>query len=160
MVPSKTRKEIAMTEYVYNDGGRAAAGRKGDAGDCVCRAIAITTGLPYMDVYNRLAEGCANEMHTKHSKRGKGVRTASNGVFTHRKWFKDYMEELGFVWTPTMSIGSGCQVHLRGDELPSGRIIVSVTKHVAAVIDGVLNDTFDCSREGTRCVYGYWKLPA
>jgi len=24
------------------------------------------------------------------------------------------------------------------------------------VIDGVLHDTHDCSRDGTRCVYGYW----
>jgi hypothetical protein len=24
------------------------------------------------------------------------------------------------------------------------------------VIDGVIHDTFDPSRGGTRCVYGYW----
>jgi hypothetical protein len=24
------------------------------------------------------------------------------------------------------------------------------------VIDGVLHDTHDCTRGGTRCVYGYW----
>jgi len=29
-----------------------------------------------------------------------------------------------------------------------------------AVIDGVINDTYDCSREGTRCVYGYWEKVA
>jgi len=29
---------------------------------------------------------------------------------------------------------------------------------MAAVIDGVLHDAYDCSREGTRCVYGYYKL--
>lgn len=56
-----------------------------------------------------------------------------------------------------MGIGTGCRVHLRADELPVGRIIVAVSKHYAAVVDGVLRDTFDCSREGTRCVYGYWK---
>lgn len=27
---------------------------------------------------------------------------------------------------------------------------------IAAVVDGVLHDTFDCSRGGTRCVYGYY----
>ena len=57
-----------------------------------------------------------------------------------------------------MSIGSGCKVHLRADELPSGRLIVSLANHVVAVIDGVLHDTHDSSRDGTRCVYGYWKL--
>ncbi len=29
-------------------------------------------------------------------------------------------------------------------------------RHYTAVIDGVINDTHDPSREGTRCVYGYW----
>ena len=56
-----------------------------------------------------------------------------------------------------MRIGTGCKVHLKSDELPIGRIIVRLSKHVCAVIDGVINDTYDCSREGTRCVYGYYK---
>ena len=68
------------------------------------------------------------------------------------------MTSLGFIWHPTMQIGSGCKVHLRADELPPGRLVVMVSKHSAAVIDGVLHDTHDCSRNGTRCVYGYWKL--
>jgi hypothetical protein len=55
-----------------------------------------------------------------------------------------------------MAVGSGCKVHLRADELPSGRLIVRVSHHFAAVIDGVIHDTHDCSRGGTRCVYGYW----
>jgi hypothetical protein len=66
---------------------------------------------------------------------------------------------LGWVWTPTMQIGSGCTVHLRADELPPGRLVVSVSKHLTAVIDGVIHDTHDCSRRGTRCVYGYWQPP-
>jgi hypothetical protein len=55
-----------------------------------------------------------------------------------------------------MQIGSGCKVHLRSDELPIGRLVVGLSRHSAAVIDGVLHDTYDCSRRGTRCVYGYW----
>jgi hypothetical protein len=68
------------------------------------------------------------------------------------------MERLGFVWTPTMTIGSGCRVHLRDGELPMGRLVVSVSKHATAVIDGVIHDTHDPARGGTRCVYGFWKL--
>lgn len=30
----------------------------------------------------------------------------------------------------------------------------------AAVVDGVVRDTHDPSRDGTRCVYGYWREPA
>ena len=142
--------------FVYNDGGREAAGYKGSAGDCVCRAVAIAAQLPYQEVYNRLAEGNASQRKSKRT--GKQPRAARNGIYTTRKWFKDYMRELGFVWTPTMQIGSGCKVHLKADELPLGRLVCNVSRHSVAVIDGVINDTYDCSREGTRCVYGYWRM--
>ncbi len=59
--------------------------------------------------------------------------------------------------TPTMAIGSGCKVHLRDGELPRGRLIVNASKYTVAVIDGVIHDTHDCSRDGTRCVYGCWR---
>jgi hypothetical protein len=42
--------------YRYNDGGRSAAGRAGLTNDCVTRAIAIVTSLPYLQVYDALAE--------------------------------------------------------------------------------------------------------
>jgi len=145
---------MSNTTFTFNDGGREAAGYKGKAGDCVCRAVAIAAELPYQEVYDRLAEGSATQRKSKRI--GKRSRSARNGINTTRKWFKDHMLELGFVWTPTMQIGSGCKVHLKADELPGGRLICSVSQHYVAVIDGVINDTFDCSREGKRCVYGYW----
>jgi hypothetical protein len=67
------------------------------------------------------------------------------------------LEGLGWVSTPTMAIGSDCTVHLRDGELPGGRLIVSVSKHMVAVVDGVIHDASDPSRDGTRCVYGCWK---
>jgi hypothetical protein len=70
-----------------------------------------------------------------------------------------YLVDHGWTWTPTMKIGQGCTVHLRAEELPSGRLIVRVSRHMCAVIDGVIHDTHDPSREGTRCVYGYWSHP-
>lgn len=144
--------------YRYNDGGRSAAGRAGLTNDCVTRAIAIVTGLPYLQVYDALAEGCARERKTSRSYGISGHRSASNGINTSRKWFKDYMLSLGFTWTPTMLVGQGCKVHLRAGELPSGRIIVSLSRHYAAVIDGVVYDITDPRRDGLRCVYGYWSL--
>lgn len=143
-------------KFVFDDGGRAASGRKGAADDCVARAIAIVSGRPYDEVYNALAEGNHQQRASKTT--GKRSRSARNGIFTKRKWFKDYMQSLGFTWTPTMKVGKGCQVHLRADELPSGRLVVAVSKHYTAVIDGVVHDTFDPSRDGNRCVYGYWAL--
>ena len=48
---------------------------------------------------------------------------------------------------------------MREDELPSGELIVALSKHLTCVKDGVLYDTYDCSRGGDRCVYGYWRKP-
>lgn len=142
--------------HVKNDGGRSAAGFRGSAGDCVTRAICVATGKPYDEVYKRLADGMASQRVSKRTK--KQARSARNGVYVRRQWFKDYMVSLGFEWHATMQIGKGCTVHLRPDELPAGRLVVQVSKHLVAVIDGVIHDTYDPSRDGTRCVYGYWKL--
>lgn len=141
--------------WVYDDGGRAAAGFSGDTGDCVCRAIAIVAQRPYREVYDRLNELAQGERPGARRGRARGRRSnARTGVY--KSTWRRLMAELGFTWHPTMSIGQGCTVHLRADELPAGRLVVSVSKHAVAVIDGVIHDTHDPSREGTRCVYGYW----
>jgi hypothetical protein len=140
---------LTAPAFVYDDGGREAAGFRGDAGDCATRAIAIATGAPYREVYDALAE--------RQAAKGK-PRSARNGVA--RDVWKTYLLEHGWVWTPTMRIGSGCTVHLRADELPGGVLIVQVTRHIVAVVDGVIHDTYDPSRDGTRCVYGYFARAA
>lgn len=145
-----------MVTFTFNDGGRAAAGYKGTTGDCVCRSIAIVTGKPYQEVYDRLAQETGAQRATSRTK--KRAASAANGINVGRKWFKDFMAELGLEWVSTMGIGTGCKVHLKADELPAGRLIVSVSKHYTSLIDGVINDTHNPSRDGTRCVYGYWRL--
>ena len=137
--------------YEYNDGGRAEAGYKGTTGDCVCRAIAIAVERPYQEVYDLINEFAKNE---RTGKRKTGKSSARNGVY--KGTIHKIMEHYGWKWTPTMLVGQGCKVHLKSDELPAGRLVVSVSKHCTAVIDGVINDTYDCSRGETRCVYGYW----
>jgi len=143
-------------EFNFNDGGRAKAGYKGRTGDCVTRAVAIAAELPYKQVYDRLAEGNATQRITKRSAKSDGKKTARRGISTTRKWFKDYMKSLGFKWVSTMGIGTGCKVHLKSDELPKGRIICNLSRHYCAVVDGVINDTYNPSRDETRCVYSYW----
>lgn len=118
-------------KFVYDDGGRSAAGYRGDADDCVVRSSA--RGGVYKVTCRKLLEG------------------------------------LGWIWTPTMGIGTGCRVHLADGELPDGRLLVSVSKHLTCVVDGVIYDTHDPQREpvivegeqiqGGRCVYGYWMAP-
>ncbi len=140
--------------FTFNDGGRAAAGFRGHAGDCVVRAIAIATGKRYREVYDALNALAETERIGKRKKKKSNSRS---GVYLQT--YNRYLRSLGWRWTPTMSIGSGCKVHLRACELPRGPLVVRLSRHLTAVIDGELHDTHDCSRAGTRCVYGYFVQP-
>ena len=150
-------------EWVFDDGGRAAAGFKGHTGDCACRAASIVTGRPYKEVYDLINE------YAKHERTGKRKHRVSNArTGVYQQTMKKIMEHYGFRWVPTMHIGSGCKVHLTADELPSGKLICYVSKHYTAVIDGVIYDTYDPNDRGVivdgygndittdRCVYGYF----
>ena len=148
----------AALGYVRHDGGRMAAGFQGDAGDCVVRAIAIAAQRPYLEVYEALRNANANYAEGRTSRLAKhiAVRGSTPRNDNHRAVFHDYILSLGFEWVPTMAVGQGCQVHLRQHEIPAGRLIVKVSKHLSAVIDGVIHDTHNPARGGTRCVYGYY----
>lgn len=139
-------------DFVEDDGGRAVAGYTGDTGDCLVRAICIIDEKPYKEVYDLVNEFCKDERNSKRRSRRSNART---GV--HKATAKRILHSLGFNWTPTMFIGSGCKIHLKAEELPTGKLIAVVSKHWTAVIDGTIHDTYDPSRVGTRCVYGYWK---
>lgn len=127
--------------------------------DCVVRAIAIAAERPYQEVYDRLYALRILHSATKRDRVARSIRKKGNSPRNGnpRKVYEKLLEELGFRFVPTMGFGTGCKVHLRPEELPAGRIIVRVSKHLAAVVDGVLYDNHDCSRGGTRCVYGYYQ---
>lgn len=133
--------QTETTHFQYNDGGRAASGFKGMTGDCVTRAIAIATGKPYEEVYSAINQLAGKAM-------------ARTGV--PRSIYEPYLAQLGWKWVPTMFFGQGCKIHLNREELPKGRLIVRLSKHLTAVVDGVVQDSFDCTRGGKRCVYGYF----
>lgn len=129
--------------FQYNDGGRSRYFKAQKVGDCVTRAFAIATGKDYKEVYDLIFK-IAKE-------------TPRNGV--RKSVSKKVAKQLGGVWHPLMSIGTGCKSHLRVNEVPmQGKIVCSVSKHLTAIIDGVINDTYDCGRDGDRCVYGYWEF--
>jgi hypothetical protein len=162
--------------FIYNDGGRAAAGFKGTAGDCVARAIAIASGKPYQEVYDAINHAAKARQPPRGKHLPRHLKSSSRtGVF--RKVYEPYLLSLGFKWTPTMKIGSGCKVHLLAEELPKGRLVVQVSKHLTAMVDGIIHDTHDPRRgpaaymKGSesgiavvdhispeRCVYGYYTL--
>jgi len=142
-----------MIPFVYHDGGRILSGFIGHTRDCVVRSISIVSEKPYIEVYNEIK--ALIKVHER-----KGIKKRSSvrkGVYTRKAWFQEYMRKLGFDWVPTMQIGSGCKMHLHKDEVPEGKIIAVVSRHYVAIVDKVMYDTSDCSRRGTRCIYGYWK---
>ena len=138
--------------FEKNDGGRSKY-FKGKSGDCVCRAIAIATNKDYLEVYNELNKLAKNEKTKNHYENKRS--SARNGVF--KETWKLYLEQLGYKRVPTMFIGSGCQVRIEDFADKKGTYIVSVARHLTCIIDGVINDTWNCSDSKT-CVYGYYKI--
>lgn len=131
-------EEEIEAEYVYDDGGRSKYFKANKVGDCVTRAVAIASGRDYKEIYDMIAKV------TK--------RTPRNGVFTRTAAFKKMMTDLGFTWVACMGIGTGCKVHLKGDELPAA----VAQRIITQLLLTECHDTYDSSRGGTRCVYGYW----
>ena len=126
--------------WVYDDGGRAQAGyRLHSAGDCVSRAIAIATEMPYV-----LVADMVDKAH--HGRNG----DSQSGAFEYI--YGGILTALG--WKKVTS-----KAHLNSDEFPPGRLILKVNRHLVALIDGVIHDTYDPSYHGSRRVYAYWKKP-
>lgn len=139
-------------KFNYNDGGRSKYFKATNVGDCVTRAISIATGNDYKEVYNALNTLSKRE-RTGCRKTGKS--SSRNGVYNGT--YRRYLESIGWTFVPCMKIGQGCKVHLAADELPMDKtLIVKLSRHLTCVVNGVINDTYDCSREGNRCVYGYY----
>ena len=136
-------------EFVYSTGGREKYYDAIKVGDCVIRAIANATGRDYKEIYDLVNSYASRE-------RGSNKSIARNGV--SKDTIHKILTGMGWTWMPTMFIGKGCQTHLNKKELPGGTLIVSVSKHLTCVKDGVLYDNYDCSRGGRRCVYGYYCL--
>ena len=127
---------MRANNFQFNNGGWNGAKRN----DCAARAISIATEKPYDEVFNELCDRAKDEKDLPNS----------------RKVVRAFLHAHGWKWKPTMGIGTGCKVHLKASELPGGRIICGCSHHLVAVIDGVIHDTRDPSRNGTRCVYGYF----
>ena len=118
-------------------------------------AIAIATGRPYQEVCDALNELGRNEYIAKRKKR----RSPSQaGVY--RKSYQRYLTTLSWHWKGTTAIGSGCTVPYDLRNCRTGDSSLKFSGHLTVVvIDGVLYDTHDCSRHGTRCVYDYFSKP-
>jgi hypothetical protein len=125
-----------IKDFIYDDGGRIAAGYKYAAGDCVCRAVAIASGRPYAEIRDRLRRGTGHVRHSKHR------ASPDNGISVQKRWFMLLMEEFGFKW-------------IDKPDLPDvGRMVVITRTHAFAVIDTVARDTHMGRLADKR--HGYW----
>src|ERR1700721_4883115 len=115
-------------KFKYNDGGRKAAGYQGHPGDCVCRAIAIAAGKSYQEVYDAL-----NELG-KSMRQTRLIRRSSSRTGVARPIYDKYLKSLGWEFVATMGIGTGCKVHLTDGELPMGRLVCRLSRHLTAAI--------------------------
>ena len=154
-------------EYLVNDvlvhitdGGHRAAGMRGKGKKaCVPRAIAIALDLDYRETHDAL-EAAQQEWATtgrtsKAKRRAEGRTIAKGGV--HKPVYEAFLEERGWRHVPLMSVGKQRERNPRFSDLPTtGTIIANVSRHLCAVVDGVIHDTHDPTRGGTRTVYGYW----
>jgi hypothetical protein len=132
---------------VIADGGRKAAGLGKPRGDCVARAIAIASELPYRKVHGDLrALGAIFSQDPLYVRVRRGLDNPDNGV-PEIIW-KIYLNQLGWTWVPV-------EQRLHFSELPGGRLVVMVPRHAVAVIDRCVFDAYDSWR-ARRFVRGYW----
>lgn len=121
-------------KFKYNDGGRKAAGFEGGVADCVTRALAIETGVPYAEIRKELLALAPD------------AETVGINVFGAE--FEQYMrDKRNRVFVPL-------RYAVRLADFPEFYGFMVLTKnHVTCVQTGVVEDVFDCSNEMAR---GYW----
>ena len=125
--------------FAYNDGGRAATGRKGSAGDCGVRAMSIALGLDYDACYKELAQA------NKDNGRAKSVRS---GIM--KDVYAAVLNRYGWVWHSAPKFDGR---KARCSDMPDGMVIARQSRHFVAVSWRTANDTWDCTE---KMVYGYW----
>lgn len=125
--------------FIQSDGGRGASRRPKQSNDCTVRALAIARNMAYDDAYDLLAEAgrkCARGFHLQH-------------------WLNDqpFARKMAFQAVKgqrRMNPAAFCA------RFTKGRYICRASKHVFAVIDGVLYDT--ARNRPDRCIYTAWEI--
>jgi hypothetical protein len=129
-----------MNNWIYDDGGRERMGlvRLKSTGDCVPRAISISSGLSYIDAFEIVNRFCQREKNR--------VSYANIGV--RKKTLDKIMKHLGYQWINKRFKWDGRTM--------VGNYVFNLSDHVVAYIDGKFHDIYKSVPAG-RIVYGYWK---
>jgi len=143
---TSARQSLITLPFTLNDGGRSHSKRPKQRNDCVVRALVLTTGMSYDDVYDVLRIVARRKSGQRFDLRGFLEATGNQFHNSHFDW-KSYPAIKGY---PRLDLGTFCRRN------PTGTFIVKVSKHVLAVIDGVAIDDAPISHK--RCVYGSWQV--
>lgn len=139
LVDFDRRAQRLAYPWVCTDGGRASSSRPRQRNDCTVRALAIAGSLSYDDAYDLLKEAgrkCSRgfQFSAWLNRQGWAARISFPAVKGQRR-----MNPATFV-----------------QRFPKGRFICQVAKHVFAVIDGVVFDSFE--NRPDRCIYAAWEI--
>jgi hypothetical protein len=128
--------------WTYDDGGREIA-KSNCQFDCVTRACAIAMELPYQYITERLS-AIAQRPFDDDFCRAPQMRGSLRNIY------EKFLTTHGWEWVPF-------ETQIQTNELPKGRLIVRCYgTTLLAVVDGVLHDTYDSSRQGRRVIHGYF----
>lgn len=137
-------------KFNHNNGGRLESKRPKQTNDCVIRAVAIVCGVSYDESYELFKD--------EGRKNGRGVLPKVWKPILKDGVFDTKFEYFAFPATsgrPRMTVEKFC------DEFSSGIFVIRTAKHLAVVIDGVLQDTvFHENYTALRCVYGAYQVIA
>lgn len=110
--------------------------------DCVKRAFACATGKPYQDISKELNA-------TK--------KLIGADKFNSNKNWKRYIEDNG--WEKISFMPTKGERRMDGEmfseKYRSGTYILRMAHHLTCCKDGVIYDTWDCSK---KCVYNAWRV--
>ena len=127
-----------MLDFVWDDGGRELSGRRGQCGDCMVRAIAITAGLAYETVYARAASMYAAAGYRRTGDADRLGRGKARGKPAW-KVQEEILRDFGFA---RISF-EGAKPTFTEAEAAHGPCIARTSRHFAALRDGALMDTKD-----------------
>jgi len=130
--------------YIYNDAGRK-QNKPSERNDCTVRALAISTNTDYKMAHDFLKE------------RGRKCRKP---FLFPKKRSDDYALGYEFVWKsfPLVKGKKRMSPERFAIEFSKDVYICKTVKHVYAVVNGVINDTYKTGWHNGRCVYGCWEV--
>ena len=134
--------------FILTDAGRSTSRRPKQKNDCTVRAVATVLGLSYDEVYDQMAHAgrqCNRRFHLLDWLESRNHDEPGHFVCKTRR-----ISFPAIKGKERMNLAEFCK------QYPHGRYICRVAKHVFAVIDGVVYDTFE--NRCDRCVYLAWEI--